>query len=184
MKIRNIPGGSSQSFHVTAKGYVLPVSPLADEDDQFGPDSDPNRNRYLVVEMPAGETIEKTIYLEREQQTIERELTVVDKTGKPIPHVGVTVAEICVGKKSWQTWSVQRFGSLPKGVTDRLGRVILKLPSDIEKAPVTQVRLGVNYRGSQHRHERDDDDEERNDTRYKDGVVHYWRDRRYPVACR
>jgi beta-lactamase regulating signal transducer with metallopeptidase domain len=169
VKIRNVPGGSRETFHISAKGYVLPLSPLADESSQFGEDSDEDRSRYLVVEFVAGETTEKTIYLERKQRTTRRELTVVNRTGKPIPQVSLAVSEICVGKKNWQTWSVQRFGPLPRGETDRLGRLVLKLPSDVEKVPVTRVRLGVIYHGSRHRQERtNEDDEERDDRRYVD----------------
>ena len=145
VRVRNLPGRSRQSFHVEAEDYALPVSPLLNDKDIAKRKLDDDRDRYSVVELTPGETVEKTIYLERKQPVVDREFAVIDSKGKPIENVELSVAEMRVGAKEWQSWSTQRFGTLPKGSTDKAGRVVLRIPSQIGKTPVERLRMGINY---------------------------------------
>ncbi len=137
VKIRNLPGGTREGYRVTANGFVLPRSPLF-------PPLDDRREGY--VDLIAGETIEATIYLERDQPVVEREILVVDKEGSPLPDVTVALAEMRVGEKNWQQWSTQRFGDAQKANTDDDGRVTLQIPSVIDSLEVERIRLAVNLR--------------------------------------
>ncbi|HVX13870.1 MAG TPA: M56 family metallopeptidase [Pirellulales bacterium] len=149
VRVCNLPGGGDKTFRVSAPGFVLPVSPLLDADElareKPEDDDDRDRNRFGMVNLQSGKTIEKTIYLERKQATVNRELTVVNRAGSPLEQVGLAVVELSTGENQWQTWSQQRFGPTPRGTTDRLGRLIIRLPRDIDGKNVERVRLGVNY---------------------------------------
>ena len=142
VKIRNLPGGTREGFRVNAAGFVLPRSPLY-------PDFDDRREGY--IDLVAGETAEATIYLERDQPVVDREILVVDDQGRPLPQATVALVQMRVGSKDWQMWSSQRFGSLQSAVTDEEGRVVLSVPSSIEEKAVEQLRLAVNYREKQRR---------------------------------
>ncbi len=151
-QIRNLPGSDHERFHVEANGLVLPISPLID-DDRLAKLSPADANsRYGIADLVLGETAEKTIYLERVQTLVNRELLVVDDEGAPLADVSLALAEMRVGAKDWQTWSTQRFGTLPKGTTDKIGRVVLRIPKDIAGVPVEQIRVGVNFDGRKHNH--------------------------------
>jgi beta-lactamase regulating signal transducer with metallopeptidase domain len=141
VQIRNLPGHGRESFSVTADGYVLPRSPLY---QRAGDERDDHR-REGYVNLIAGETNEATITLERDLKVVEREVLMVDDKGRPQSKVTVAVAEMRVGPKDWQLWSTQRFGTLPKEVTDENGRVLLKIPSLIGNTQVQRLRLAVNY---------------------------------------
>ncbi len=140
VKIRNLPGGTRESFRVNAAGFVLPHSPLY-------PDSEDRREGY--IDLVAGETVEATIYLERDQPVIDREILVVNDEGRPLPKATIALMEMRVGSKDWQMWSSQRFGTLQSAVTDESGRVVLSVPSSIDNKAVEQLRLAVNYREEQ-----------------------------------
>ena len=135
VKIRNLPGGVREGYRVTADGFVLPRSPLF-------PSFDDRREGY--VDLVAGETLEATIYLERDQPVVEREILVVDKEGSPLPNVNVALAEMRIGEKNWQQWSTQRFGAAQTANTDDNGRVTLQIPSIIDSQNVKRIRLAVN----------------------------------------
>ena len=135
--VRNLPVGGRETFHVYADGLMLPVSPLLDDQDLARRNITDDSDRYGIVDLVSGETVKKTIFLEREQPTADRELIVVDREGKPLADVSLAVAEIRVGPEEWQTWSTQRFGPLPRGVTDRQGRLKLRLPSAMGQVPVS-----------------------------------------------
>lgn len=137
VKIRNLPGGNREGYGVTASGFVLPRSPL------YPPDDD---RREGYVDLVAGETVEATIYLERDQPVVEREILVVDKEGSPMTNVTVALAEMRIGEKNWQQWSTQRFGAAQTANTDEDGRVILQIPSVIDTKGVERIRLAVNLR--------------------------------------
>jgi beta-lactamase regulating signal transducer with metallopeptidase domain len=137
VQIRNLPGGVREAFRVTANGLVLPRSPLF-------PPLDDRRESY--VDLVAGETVEATIYLERDQPVVEREVLVVDKEGSPLPNVSVALAEMRVGEKDWQQWSTQRFGTPQTANTDADGRVTLQIPSVIDARDVERIRLAFNLR--------------------------------------
>ena len=94
-KIRNLPGGTREGFSVTADGLVLPYSPLY-------PDFDERREGY--VDLVAGETIEATIYLERDLPTVDREILLVDEEGTPLENVTIALTDLRVGSKDWQRW--------------------------------------------------------------------------------
>jgi beta-lactamase regulating signal transducer with metallopeptidase domain len=145
VRIRNLPGGVRESFRVESKEWVLPVSPLLDDRHLGNPDFAEDRNRFGLVDLVSGATIEKTINLERAQPVVDRELIVVNRAGKPLSSVSLGVAEIRVGAKQWQTWSTNRFGARPRGTTDGLGRLTLRVPSVVDGTAVERVRLGVNY---------------------------------------
>jgi hypothetical protein len=137
VQIRNLPGGVRDGFRVTANGLVLPRSPLF-------PSLDDRRESY--VDLVAGETVEATIYLERDQPVVEREILVINKEGSPLPNVSVALAEMRVGEKDWQQWSTQRFGAPQTANTDSDGRVTLQIPSVIDAQDVERVRLAVNLK--------------------------------------
>ncbi|MBL8819974.1 MAG: M56 family metallopeptidase [Planctomyces sp.] len=137
VRIRNLPGGVREGYRVTADGFVLPRSPLF-------PPLDDRREGY--VDLVAGETIEATIYLERDQPVVEREILVVDMEGSPLPNVTVALAEMRIGEKNWQQWSTQRFGAAQTANTDNDGRVTLQVPSVIDSLDVERIRLAVNLR--------------------------------------
>ncbi len=139
VKIRNLPGGVREGYQVTAAGFVLPRSPLF-------PTLDDRREGY--VDLVAGETLEATIYLERDQPVVEREILVVDNEGSPLPDVSVALAEMRVGEKNWQQWSTQRFGAAQTASTDKDGRVTLQIPSVIDSQNVERIRLAVNLQTS------------------------------------
>jgi beta-lactamase regulating signal transducer with metallopeptidase domain len=139
VKIRNLPGWGRVGYEVAANGFVLPGSPL------YPPFGD-SRKRY--VDLVAGETIEATIYLERHQPVVEREILVVDKDGSPIPHISVAIAEMRVGKTNWQQWSNQRFGTAQSAITNTDGGVILQVPSVIDSLDVERIRLAINSESS------------------------------------
>ena len=145
VRVRNLPGRGRESFHVEAKDYALPVSPLLNDKDFAKRSLDDDSDRYAVVELAPGETVEKTISLERKQPAVDREFAVIDAKGKPLANVSLSVAELRVGAKEWQTWSTQRFGQLPKGSTDNAGRVVLRIPSQIDTQTVQRLRIGINY---------------------------------------
>jgi hypothetical protein len=90
--------------------------------------------------------VEATIYLDRDQPVVEREVLVVDKEGSPLPNVSVALAEMRVGEKNWQQWSTQRFGAAQTANTDEDGRVTLQIPSIIDSLDVERIRLAVNLR--------------------------------------
>ncbi len=140
VRVRNLPGGTREGFRVTAEGFVLPRSPLY---SVF-----PDDRREAYVDLIAGETLESTIYLEREQTVEEREILVIDDEGNPLQNVTVTLAEMRVGPKDWQLWSVQRFGSVQSAKSDSNGRIVLSVPSQIEQVAVERLRLAINYDGS------------------------------------
>ena len=125
VRVRNLPGGVRESFQVSAQGFVLPVSPLLDDEDLARRNAADDNDRYGLVELVSGETIAKTIYLERMQPTVDRELIVVDAQGRPLSDVSLAVAEMRVGENDWQTWSTQRFGRQPRASTDSFGRLAL-----------------------------------------------------------
>ena len=139
VKIRNLPGGTRESFTVTAKGFVLPKSQLYPS-DSFGDD-----RREAYVDLIAGETIESTIYLDRDQPVIDREVLVMDDKGRPLPGITISLSEMRVGPKDWQLWSTQRFGAVQSAKSDQNGRVVLSVPSQIGDVPVERLRLAVNY---------------------------------------
>jgi beta-lactamase regulating signal transducer with metallopeptidase domain len=134
-KIRNLPGGAREGYRVMAAGFVLPRSPL------YPPRDD---RRYGYVDLVAGDTLEATIYLERDQPVVEREILVVDKKGSPLPNVTIALAEMRIGAKNWQQWSTQRFGDAQTANTDEDGRVTLQIPSVIDSLDVERIRLAVN----------------------------------------
>ncbi|MDA1231264.1 MAG: hypothetical protein O2856_10865, partial [Planctomycetota bacterium] len=117
--------------------------------NSFGDD---RRNAY--VDLIAGETIESTIYLDRDQPVIDREVLVMDDKGRPLKDVTISLSEMRVGTKDWQLWSVQRFGTVQSAKSDQNGRVVLSVPSQIGNTPVERLRLTVNFR---------DDDSNRKD---------------------
>lgn len=137
VEVRNLPGGTRENFRITAKGFVLPHSPLY-------PGYEDRREGY--IDLIAGETVEATIYLEREQPVIEREILLVDDQGNPLPEATIALTEMRVGSKDWQMWSSQRFGTLQSATTDENGRVVLSAPSQIGDTAVERLRLAVNYR--------------------------------------
>ncbi len=142
VQIRNLPGACRESFSVSADGFVLPRSPLyANEDDPAFRD-----RREGYVDLIAGETIQRTIYLEREQPVVDREVLVMDDKGRPVNNVTVALAEMRIGKSDWQLWSVQRFGTLQRETTDENGRVLLRVPSAIDYAQVEALRLAINLK--------------------------------------
>lgn len=141
VQIRNLPGRGRESFYVTADGYVLPRSPVYQRDNDERDDD----RRQGYVNLVAGQTNEATITLERDLKVVDREVLVIDEKGRPQTEVTVAVAEMRVGRKDWQLWSTQRFGTLPKEVTDDNGRVLLKVPSLIDRTRVQRLRLAVNY---------------------------------------
>ncbi len=140
VKIRNLPGGGRESFNVWASGFVLPKSQLFPR-DHF-PDHD---RREAYVNLIAGETIESTIYLDRDQPVIEREVLVMDDKGNPLRGITISLSEMRVGPKDWQLWSVQRFGAVQTAKSDENGRVVLSVPNPINNIPVERLRLAVNY---------------------------------------
>ncbi|HQX53598.1 MAG TPA: hypothetical protein PLR25_27030 [Planctomycetaceae bacterium] len=140
VQIRNLPGGMRESFRVTADGFVLPRSSLYFDV--------PHDRREAYVELVAGETIESTIYLDREQSVEEREVLVIDDEGNPLENVAITLTEMRVGPKDWQLWSVQRFGAVQSAKSNEDGRVVLSVPSPVGETPVERLRLAINYDGS------------------------------------
>ncbi|MDR3639467.1 MAG: M56 family metallopeptidase [Isosphaeraceae bacterium] len=169
--VRNLPGGCRERFHVTAEGLLLPVSPLLDENALARRNATDDRDRYGIVELVSGETVEKTIYLERAQPVVDRELIVVNRKGTPLPKVSLTLAELRAGAKDWQTWSTQRFGPLPRGTTDRFGRLTLRVPSSIANVAVQRVRIGVNFSASDSGPRRVDDADRAEKMYVNGGVV-------------
>ncbi len=145
VRVRNLPGRGRASFLVESTDYVLPVSPLLGDKNIARLRLDDDSYRYGEVELVSGETAEKTVFLERKQPAVDREFVVISSNGKPLEHVEFSVAELRVGAKEWQTWSTQRFGTLPRGSTDKAGRVVLRMPSQIDKTPIERLRLGINY---------------------------------------
>lgn len=142
VKIRNLPGSPREGFRVTADGFVLPRSPL------YPPMGD-RREQY--IRLIAGETVEATIYLERELSTVEREILVVDEKGHPLSGATVTLAELRVGPKDWQMWSTQRFGTLQSARTDANGRVVLNAVTIVEDTAVQKLRLAISYQSNEDR---------------------------------
>ena len=100
----------------TPAGSRSPISPLVDDADRERRNDD--SQRYAVVDLVSGETAEKTIYLERVQAIVDRELLVMNAEGNCLADVNLSVLEMRAGPKDWQTWSEQRFGKLPKQSTD------------------------------------------------------------------
>jgi beta-lactamase regulating signal transducer with metallopeptidase domain len=135
VQIRNLPGGVREGFRVTADGYVLPRSPLF-------PPLDDRREGY--IDLVAGQTVEATIYLERDQPVVTREILVVKNDGSPISDVSVALAEMRVGEANWQQWSTQRFGAPQSAQTDENGRVTLQVPAVIDSLAVERIRLAIN----------------------------------------
>ncbi len=140
VKIRNLPCGARKSFRVWAHGFVLPKSQLYPP-DHF-PDDD---RREAYVDLISGETIESTIYLDRDQPVIDREVLVMDDKGRPLPGITISLSEMRVGPKDWQLWSTQRFGAVQSAKSDQNGRIVLSVPSQIGDVPVERLRLAVNF---------------------------------------
>jgi beta-lactamase regulating signal transducer with metallopeptidase domain len=139
VKIRNLPAGLRQRYLVLKYGYRMPVSQL------YHPGSSDDDRREGYVDLTAGETIESTIYLDREIPAAEREVIVIDDKGKPLAGVTISLLEMRVGLKDWQLWSVQRFGATQSAKSDKNGRVVLSVPSHVGNIAVERLRLSVNY---------------------------------------
>ena len=135
MKIRNLPAGLRQRYLVLKYGYRMPISQL------FNPSSSDDDRREGYVDLTAGETIESTIYLDRDLPVAEREVLVIDGEGKPLEGVTISLLEMRVGPKDWQLWSVQRFGAALSAKSDQNGRVAMSVPSHVENIPVERHRL-------------------------------------------
>lgn len=136
VKIRNLPGDMRASFKVTAAGFVMPNSLVS---SNFG-------RRTGSIDVTTGETVEATIYLDREQPVKDRAIQLVDYKGIPLSDATITLTEMRVGAKDWQMWSSQRFGSPQSVTTDDNGRVVLSVPSQVGYKTIERLRVAVNYR--------------------------------------
>lgn len=143
VKIRNLPAGIRQRYLVLKYGYRMPISQL------YNPSSSDDDRREGYVDLTAGETIESTIYLDRDLPVAEREVLVIDGEGKPLEGVTISLLEMRVGPKDWQLWSVQRFGAAQSAKSDQNGRVAMSVPSHVDNTPVERLRLSVNYEGKE-----------------------------------
>ena len=132
----NMPGVGSEGFDVSADGYVMPVHPLSSAD---------RPSRYASVELAPGETLRRTITMEREINLIEREVLVVDSKGKPLPKIKVTALEVgfADAPEDWESWSVQRFGPIASATTTSDGKAVIRLPKQIDRKLVAQYRISV-----------------------------------------
>ena len=152
VKIRNLPAGLRQRYLVLKHGYRMPISQL------YNPSSSDDDRREGYVDLTAGETIESTIYLDRDLPVAEREVLVIDGEGKPLEGVTISLLEMRVGPKDWQLWSVQRFGAAQSAKSDQNGRVAMSVPSHVDNTPVERLRLSVNYEGKEDKQFRRDGD--------------------------
>lgn len=137
-RVRNLPGVGSESYKVEADGFVMPVHPTST------PGETPNSAmRYAVIDRAPGETLRRTITMERDVQKTVHEVLIVDEKGKPVPDVSVTVTEIAMlpDAEQWQAWSVQRFGAIARGKTDKDGQAQLRCPTVIGDRKVVRIRV-------------------------------------------
>ena len=138
-KVRDLPAGERESYRVSADGFVMPVHPTSTEDDQ---------SRYATLELAAGRTLRRTITMERFVPRTSRELLVVDRKGRPLPDINVTITEVAFddAQDDWQLWAVQRFGPVATATTETEGITRLDAPVEIDNRHVSRLRVVVKGR--------------------------------------
>lgn len=135
--VRNLPVDAREAYKVTADGFVMPVNP-ASVDDEFA-------SRYALVELQGGKTLRRTITMERFIARASRELLVVDQDAEPVPEITVTVTELTFedSPDDWQSWSVQRFGTIVTTTTKEDGIARLNVPQQIRDRRVGRLRVVI-----------------------------------------
>ena len=138
--VRNLPADERESYQVTADGFVMPVDP-ASVDDEFA-------SRYALVELQGGKTLHRTITMERFIARSSRELLVVDQNAEPAPEITITVTELTFedSPDDWQSWSVQRFGTIVTTTTKEDGIARLNVPEQIHDRRVGRLRVVIQGR--------------------------------------
>ena len=146
----NLPGEGRESFKIKAGNFVMPLHPLA---------RSPEENRSIMVDLAPGKLLKRTVTMEREVLTRQRELLVVDDRGNPLADIELTALEFDVdsAKDEWHFWSVQRFGPVSKATTTAEGKAVLHLASSVENESVANYRVYLEGRFSRGAAASDDD---------------------------
>ena len=140
-RVRNLPADDRQSYRVSAEGYQMPVYPAS---SPGGP------SRYALVDLTGGETLHRTITLEKTISESIRRIPVVNSQAEPVPGIKVTVSELAFedSPNDWQVWSSQRFGPLATDKTAEDGIAQLKVPLEIGGRSVSLLRVAIQGRVS------------------------------------
>lgn len=134
--IPNLPGVGRESFEVKAEGFVMPLHPLATADHPF---------RSAMVELKPGAVLRRTVTMETDVQHTEREVMIIDSRGRPLPGITLTVLEVgfVEAPEDWQSWSVQRFGSVARAESSEEGKAVIRLPERVDGKQTAQFRVNV-----------------------------------------
>lgn len=138
-RVRNLPADVRESYKVTADGYQMPVYPTSSIEDPM---------RYALVDLQGGQTLRRTITMEKYVPSSSRKILVVDRQAEPVPDIKITVSEIAFedAPDDWQLWASQRFGPLATGKSDRDGIVELQVPLEVNGEAVSRLRITIRGR--------------------------------------
>lgn len=138
-RVRSLPADQRLTCRVEADGYVMPLSPDSTRDFEA---------RYALIESKGGQTLRRTITMERLIAQSTRDLAVVDSSGKPVAGIKISGAELAFegAEEDWQLWAVQRFGAIPTAETDAGGQLRFDIPREVDGKRVAAMRVVVQGR--------------------------------------
>lgn len=135
-RVRNLPADDRESYKVSADGYQMPVYPTSSIEDP---------SRYALIDLEGGQTLRRTITMEKYVPSTSRKILVVDRQAEPVPDIKITVSEIAFkdAPDDWQLWASQRFGPLATDKSDQDGIVQLHVPVEVNGQAVSRLRITV-----------------------------------------
>jgi len=138
-RVRNLPADDRESYKVTADGYQMPVYPTSSLDDPA---------RYALIDLAGGQTLRRTITMEKYVPSSPRKIMVVNRQAEPVSDIKITVSEIAFenAPDDWQLWASQRFGPLATGESDKDGNVQLRVPLEVNGEAVSRLRITIQGR--------------------------------------
>lgn len=138
-RVRNLPADDRESYKVTADGYQMPVYPTSSLDDPA---------RYALIDLAGGQTLRRTITMEKYVPSSPRKIMVVNRQAEPVTDIKITVSEIAFenAPDDWQLWASQRFGPLATGESDKDGNVQLRVPLEVNGEAVSRLRITIQGR--------------------------------------
>ncbi|MFI4849410.1 MAG: M56 family metallopeptidase [Gimesia chilikensis] len=138
-RVRNLPADDRESYRVSADGYQMPVYPTSSLDDP---------SRYALIDLAGGQTLRRTITMEKYVPSSPRKIMVVNRQAEPVTDIKITVSEIAFenAPDDWQLWASQRFGPLATGESDKDGNVQLRVPLEVNGEAVSRLRITIQGR--------------------------------------